>query len=130
MRWMVLAVAVAFAVFPAGASSRRHRLHLPPVQLPRSLTVDEKEWAMQPSKTMVGAGTVRFQAHNRGQDDHNFVIIDGAGNAFGSVSLIPGGSAEVVAKLHPGTYRLFCSLFADTPESHDARGMHALLTVR
>jgi plastocyanin len=125
-----LAIAVAFAVFPAAASSRRHRLHLPPVQLPRSLTVDEKEWAVQPSKTIVGAGTVRFQAHNRGQDDHNFVIVDAADNAFGSVSLIPGGSAEVVANLHPGTYRLFCSLFAGTPESHDARGMHAFLTVR
>jgi plastocyanin len=127
---MAAAVAVALAVFPAAASSRRHRLHLPPTQLARSLTVDEKEWAVQPSKTIVAAGTVRFQAHNRGQDDHNFVIIDAAGNGFASVSLMPGGSAQVVAKLHPGTYRLFCSLFAGTPESHDARGMHAFLTVR
>jgi uncharacterized cupredoxin-like copper-binding protein len=123
--------AFALAVFPAVASSRRHRLHLPPPQLPHSLAVDEKEWAVQPSKTIVGAGTVRFQAHNRGQDDHNFVIVDASSwKAFGSVSLSPGSSAELVANLPPGTYRLFCSLFAGTPESHDARGMHAFLTVR
>jgi uncharacterized cupredoxin-like copper-binding protein len=127
---IVAAVAVALAMFPVAASSRRHRLHLPPAQLAHSLTVDEKEWAVQPSKTIVGTGTVRFQAHNRGQDDHNFVIIDASGNEFASVSLAPGASAEVVANLHPGSYRLFCSLFAGTPESHDVRGMHALLTVR
>jgi plastocyanin len=129
-RVFVPAVCAALLAFPAAASSRRHRLHLPPPQLPHSLAVDEKEWAVQPSKTILGAGTVRFQAHNRGQDDHNFVIIDSSGKVFGSVSLIPGSSAEVVASLHPGTYRLFCSLFAGTPESHDARGMHAFVTVR
>ena len=46
------------------------------------------------------------------------------------MSLIPGSTAIVVAYLHPGTYVLFCSLFAGTPESHYARGMHATLTVR
>jgi plastocyanin len=127
---VVLVAAAALTVFPAAASSRRHRLHLPSPQLPHSLAVDEKEWAVQPSKTTVGAGTVRFQAHNRGQDDHNFVIVDASWNVYGSVSLTPGASAEVVASLRPGTYRLFCSLFAGTPESHDARGMHAFVTVK
>jgi uncharacterized cupredoxin-like copper-binding protein len=79
---------------------------------------------------VVGAGTVRFEAHNRGMDDHNFVIVDASWNVYASVSLSPGSGADVVAKLHPGTYRLFCSLFAGTPESHDARGMHAFVTVR
>ena len=117
-------------MLPAQAAARRHRLHRPPVDLPRGLTVDEKEWAVQPSKTLVAAGTVRFTAYNRGEDDHDFVIIDAAGNVAGKVSLIPGATATVTANLQPGTYRLFCSLFAGTPESHYARGMHTTITVR
>jgi plastocyanin len=115
---------------PTYAVARRHRIHLPPVELPRALTVDEREWAVQPSKTLVGAGTVTFHAYNRGQDDHNFVIVDAAGVVAGQASLIPGSAATVTAHLRPGTYQLFCSLFAATPESHYARGMHAELTVR
>jgi plastocyanin len=125
----LLALALTFAV-PAWAAARRHRVHLPPVELPHALTVDEREYAVQPSKTIVGAGTVTFNAYNRGQDDHNFVIVDSAGNVAGSASLIPGSTATVTAHLHPGTYVLFCSLFAGTPESHYARGMHTTLTVR
>jgi plastocyanin len=30
----------------------------------------------------------------------------------------------------PGTYKVICSLFAGTPESHEAKGMRATLTVR
>jgi plastocyanin len=116
--------------FPAQAGARRHRIHVPPVNLPHALTVDEREWAVQPSKTIVGAGTVTFNAYNRGQDDHNFVIVDATGNIAGDVSLIPGSTATVTAHLHPGTYVLFCSLFAGTPDSHYAHGMHATVTVR
>ena len=68
--------AVACIAFPAQAGARRHRIHVPPVNLPHALTVDEREWAVQPSKTIVGAGTVTFNAYNRGQDDHNFVIVE------------------------------------------------------
>ncbi len=55
---------------------------------------------------------------------------DAAGNVAGVTSPIPGGSATVTADLHPGTDRLFCSLFAGTPESHYAHGMHTTITVR
>ena len=127
---LALAVAAAASVLPAQAVARRHRLHLPPVDLPRALTVDEKEWAVQPSKTLVGAGTVTINAYNRGQDNHNFVIADAAGNVAGKVTLIPGATATVTANLRPGTYRLFCSLYAGTPESHYVRGMHTTITVR
>jgi len=123
-------LAVALIALPGQAAARRHRIHLPPVDLPRALTVDEREWAVQPSKTLVGTGTVTFNAYNRGEDAHNFVIADASGNVAGQVSLIPGASATVVAHLHPGTYVLFCSLFAGTPESHYARGMHSTLIVR
>lgn len=58
------------------------------------------------------------------------VIIDAAGKIAGAASLIPGATVTVTAHLHPGTYRLCCSPFAGTPESHYARGMHATLAVR
>ncbi len=130
MRRGLALLALSLIAVPAQAAARRHRIQLPPVNLPRALTVDEREWAVQPSETLVGGGTVTFNAYNRGQDDHNFVIVDGAGNVAGQASLIPGSSATVTAHLHPGTYLLFCSLFAGTPESHFGRGMHATLTVR
>ncbi len=127
---LAVCAAVGVVAIPASAGARRHRLHLPPVELPHALTVDEKEWAVRPSKTVVGSGTVRFTAYNRGEDDHNFVIVDAAGNVFGRTSLVPGTSATITARLHPGTYQLFCSLFEGTPESHYARGMHTTIVVR
>ncbi len=130
MRRALGLLALALIALPGQAAARRHRIHEPPVDLPRALTVDEREWAVQPSKTLVGAGTVTFNAYNRGQDAHNFVIVDAAGNVEGNVSLTPGSTATVTAHLHPGVYVLFCSLFAGTPESHYERGMHATLTVR
>ena len=127
---LALTAAAVATVLPTQALARRHRIHLPPVDLPHALTVDEKEWAVQPSKTLVGTGTVTINAYNRGQDNHNFVITDAAGNVAGKILLIPGQSATVTANLRPGTYRLFCSLYAGTPESHYARGMHTTITVR
>ncbi len=126
----ILAAVLLAVGLPAVAAGRRHRLHVPPAQLPHSLSVDEKEWAVQPSQTLVGAGVVHFNAYNRGEDSHNFVIVDTAGHVEATTSLLPGASAAVTAHLQPGTYVLFCSLFAGTAESHYARGMHATITVR
>jgi hypothetical protein len=41
-----------------------------------------------------------------------------------------GGSATIVAKLSPGRYKLYCSMFMGTPQSHEALGMLAYITVR
>ena len=126
----IFAAAILGANLAAPAAARRHRLHVPPTSLPRSLAVDEKEWQVQPSETQIAAGTIQFHAYNRGQDSHNFVIENAAGQIYGYVPLRPGASATVVANLPPGTYKLFCSLYAGTPESHDLLGMHAYITVR
>src|SRR5947209_8884134 len=123
-------LAASIAAVPASAGARRHRLHLPPVELPRALTVDEKEWAIRPSKTLVGTGVVRFTAYNRGEDNHNFVIVGPDGHTVGQASVVPGASVIIATPLRPGTYQLFCSLFAGTPESHYSRGMHTVITVR
>lgn len=127
---VLAATLVALSGMAPGAGARRHRIRLPLVDLPHALTVDEKEWAVRPSKTVLGAGTVRFATYNRGQDDHNFVVVGPSGALIAQASLRPSSAATVTANLRPGTYVLFCSLFAGTPESHYARGMHTTITVR
>ena len=130
-----LLVTVAAAA-PAGASAlRRHRLLLPTPPLPRSLTVDESEYTVVPSERVVGSGTVTFRVYDRGQDEHNLTIqgpltSTGAGRLRGQVWMKSGGMATIVAKLPAGKYKLYCSMFAGTPQSHEMLGMNTVITVR
>ena len=124
-------VVLALVAAPA-AAGRQRRPHRPPPAAPplaRTLTVDESEWALRPSKTVVAAGVVRLRVYNRGQDDHDLVLIDGAGVAH-VVALKAGEDAVVTATLARGRYRLFCSLQAGTAESHEDRGMWFRLDAR
>jgi hypothetical protein len=123
--------ALAAGLLPAGgdASERRHRLRLPEPDLPRALAVDESEWAVRPSRTLVAAGLVRLRVYNRGEDDHNLVVVDRAGRpqvAF----LKPGEATTLSVRLAPGRVRLLCTLFAGTADSHELRGMRAEIRVR
>jgi plastocyanin len=133
---MAVALAVMASAGPAtGTISRHHRLLLPTPPLPRSLTVDESEYSVVPSERVVGSGTVTFQVYDRGQDAHNLTVqgpvtSTGPGRIRGQVSMQSGGMATLVAKLPAGTYKLYCSLFAGTPQSHEMLGMLALITVR
>ncbi len=129
-RASILAVGALAAVLAApAAQARRHRIVLPGEELTHALTVDESEWTMRGSKTVVAAGAVRIRAYNRGQDDHNVMLFEQDGTPD-VISLKPGEAGTINARLRPGTYKLFCSLFAGTPESHEDRGMHLVLTVR
>jgi plastocyanin len=123
----VLTVALAL---PLSSDARRHRLHLPIPPLPTSLSVDEQEWSITPSHTVVAAGTVTFHDYNRGMDTHNLTIKGPNGQQDGATWVQSGGSGTIVAKLQPGTYLLYCSMFMGTPQSHYAKGMHTLITVR
>jgi hypothetical protein len=123
--------AAAVAAGPADAT-RRHRAHRPPAAaapLARALTVDESEWALRPSKRVVAAGVVRLRVYNRGEDDHNLVLVDAAGEAH-VVLLKPGTDAVLTPRLAPGRYRLICSLQGGTPESHEDKGMWFTLDAR
>ncbi len=122
---------LAAALLPSGggAAERHHRLRLPEPELPRALAVDETEWTVRPSRTLVAAGVVRLRVYNRGQDDHNLVLRD-AGGALQAVSLKPGEAGTISARLKRGTTTLYCGLFAGTAESHEAKGMVAQLRVR
>jgi uncharacterized cupredoxin-like copper-binding protein len=114
----------------AVAAPRIHRIHRPPpTALPTSLAVDEREWAIVPSKRVVAAGEVTLRVYNRGMDDHDLSLVDGAG-ALHRVYLEPGTSAAIRATLTPGRYRIWCSLLEGTPESHELFGMVTQLTVR
>ncbi len=130
-----LLAAVVASLPAAGGALRRHRLILPTPPLPHSLTVDESEWAVVPSQRVVAAGEVTFQVYDRGQDEHNLTVqgpitSSGPGPIRGQVWMQSGASATIVAKLPAGTYKLYCSMFMGTPQSHYKLGMHALISVR
>jgi plastocyanin len=131
---LVVAVAAAGSS-SAGGVLRRHRLILPTPPLPHALAVDEREWAVVPSESVIAAGADTFQVYDRGQDAHNLTIQgpitrSGPGPIRGQAWLQSGGTATIVANLPAGTYKLYCSMFAGTPQSHEKLGMHALITVR
>jgi plastocyanin len=129
-------LAALVTVMPAGSGVlRRHRLILPTPPLQHSLTVDEREWAVVPSQSVVAAGEVTFQVYDRGEDAHNLTVQgpitrSGPGPIRGQAWLQSGASATIVAKLPAGSYLLYCSMFAGTPQSHESLGMHALISVR
>jgi uncharacterized cupredoxin-like copper-binding protein len=133
---VVAAIAAIAAASSAGGSGlRKHRLIMPTPPLPQSLTVDESEYQIVPSERVVAAGTVTMQVYDRGQDAHNLsvegpITASSAGRLIGQVWLKSGGATTLVLRLVPGRYKLYCSMFAGTPQSHEALGMHALLTVR
>lgn len=125
-----LAASAALAsIAPAVAPARRHRTVLPPPELAHSLSIDEFEFRLRASKTVVAAGSVRIRGYNRGEDDHNLVVVDRRGRVY-HAELKPGESAVLTPTLTPGRYKLFCSLQAGTPDSHELLGMRFVLTVR
>jgi uncharacterized cupredoxin-like copper-binding protein len=122
---LLAATSASFASAPLESVARQHRLHVPPppaATLPSSLAVDETEYKLRPSQIVLAAGQVRINVYNRGMDDHDLTIVDASGVAQ-QLAVKPGESGTLVVALAPGSYRLFCSLFAGTPESHEALGM-------
>ena len=114
----------------AVAAPRHHRTKLPPpLPLPTSLAVDEGEWLIVPSKRVVAAGEVTLRVYNRGEDDHDLSLADASG-AVRQVALAPGESGTLQVTLTPGVWKLYCALFAGTPDSHEELGMAALLRAR
>ena len=120
--------ALVLATAPAALGAPRlHRTTLPPpTALPTSLAVDEGEWLVRPSKRLVAAGEVVLRVYNRGMDDHDLTVVDATGQTK-RVYLAPTATGVLRVTLTPGTWRLYCSLFAGTPSAHEALGMVAYL---
>ena len=113
-------------------ASAFHRLHVPPpaaAVLPQSLAVDEFEWGMRGTHLEVAAGTLRIHVYNRGMDDHDLTLVDAHGQVH-SVPLASGADAVLKVDVAAGPVQLYCSLFAGTPDSHEAKGMLFDLTAR
>jgi plastocyanin len=78
------------------------------------------------SRTTVPAGKVALQFVNNGQDEHNLNVLSGEGELETSFpKTVSHGVRETTVDLRKGNFTLFCSL----PE-HEAKGMHATLTVQ
>jgi uncharacterized cupredoxin-like copper-binding protein len=132
----IAVLSAALALLGASAAEARPRVHRlrvppPPVEvLPSSLLVDMSEWYIRPSRIRVQAGEVAIGAYNRGMDDHDLTMVDGAGVLQTVPLMANGGQGRLVVNLTPGRYKLYCSLFAGTPSSHEVFGMVTYITAK
>jgi hypothetical protein len=100
----------------------------PPPPLPRTVAVDETEYSIGLSRTVVGSGEVTFNVWNRGEDEHDLAVVDADG-VVRTVDVPSLESRTLVVRLAPGRSKLYCSLFAGTAASHEALGMVAFIDV-
>ena len=101
----------------------------PPIEppLPSFVSVAAKEFSLTLSRPLVGAGDVRVELRNVGEDPHNLVVSpEGTHTPLASFSTLdPGLYERRTVMLAPGRYPLWCSL-----ESHEALGMSVTLRVQ
>jgi hypothetical protein len=97
----------------------------PPGTTPRNLKVTADEFSYVLSRPNVGAGSVRIELDNAGEDPHNLNLqLNGAGPVHNIPDVDPGTRRTETFALTPGSWRMWCSLL-----DHDARGMNATLVV-
>jgi hypothetical protein len=122
----LLVLALAAAPGAAGSAGERlHRLHVPPPLppvLPQSIALDEFEWGIRGTHLEIAAGQLRIHVYNRGMDDHDLAVVDARG-VLHTVPLASGADAVLDVDVAAGPVKLFCSLFAGTPDSHETKGM-------
>lgn len=131
-RRLAAVAAVGATLLLTPAAGRIHRIHLPPssATLPHSLAVDESEYTLRPSHTLLAAGRITVNVYNRGMDPHELQFEAPDGRVIGAVVVPVAGAVRETVRLPRGRYRLVCDLFAGTPQSHEMLGMHAEITVR
>jgi hypothetical protein len=95
--------------------------------LPSFVSVAAKEFSLTLSRPLVGAGSVRIELRNSGEDPHNLVVSpEGTHTPLASFSeLDPGAYERRSVTLSPGRYQLWCSL-----EFHEGYGMSVSLRVQ
>jgi hypothetical protein len=99
----------------------------PAPALPSFVSVAAREFSLTLSRPYVGAGNVRIELRNNGEDPHNLVVSpEGSHSPLESFSeLDPGLYERRTVALTPGRYQLWCSL-----EGHEALGMTVTLRVQ
>jgi hypothetical protein len=95
--------------------------------LPTFVSAAAREFSLTLSRPLVGAGNVRVELRNVGEDPHNLVVSpEGTHTSLASFSTLdPGLYERRTVTLAPGRYQLWCSL-----ESHEALGMSVELRVQ
>lgn len=103
-----------------------------------TVSVDLVDWAVEPDKTSVSAGAIKFIAHNRSADNvHELAVLktnaDGSFENMGEIEDIDKlASGETVLDLKPGDYVLACVIVpgeAGSTVDHYKEGMHTPFTV-
>jgi plastocyanin len=89
----------------------------------RDVNVSLSEWKLQPSRTKVPAGSIRFLAENIGATQHALRVV-GKGMDVSTDNFGPGESRTITMVLPAGQYQLICSIVG-----HEQQGMVATLTV-
>jgi hypothetical protein len=94
---------------------------------PARVQVVAQEYRLSLSRASVRPGRVIVQLANFGEDAHDLVLQRAAPRArtFATPIVAPGRQAELVLRLAPARYRLWCSI-----GDHRERGMLATLTVK
>jgi hypothetical protein len=95
--------------------------------LPSFVSAAAREFSLTLSRPLVGAGNVRIELRNNGEDPHNLVVSpEGTHTPLASFSTLdPAAYERRTVALAPGRYQLWCSL-----ESHEALGMSVTLRVQ
>jgi hypothetical protein len=95
--------------------------------LPTFVSAAAREFSLTLSRPLVGAGNVRIELRNSGEDPHNLVVSpEGTHTPLASFSTLdPGLYERRTVELAPGRYQLWCSL-----EGHESKGMSVTLRVQ
>jgi plastocyanin len=89
----------------------------------RDVNISLSEWKLQPSRTRVPAGQIRFLSEDTGATHHALRIV-GQGMDVSTDDFGPGDSRTITMVLPPGRYQLICPI-----AGHEQQGMVATLTV-
>jgi hypothetical protein len=115
----LLALAALAAALPAAVAEAARK---PPAT---AVGVGASEFRFSVYRASVPRGPVRFNLTNRGEDAHDLVVLDRAGNQLARSGEVRSGERTTLSiRLKPGTYRLRCDL-AD----HAKRGMRTTIRV-
>jgi plastocyanin len=91
-----------------------------------SVGVAEREYRIQPYRTSVKPGKVKFNVHNFGEDTHNLVVRGPKGYKATGPDVDAGQNASVTLTLRrTGTYTLLC-----TKANHAQLGMKVRFKVK
>jgi YVTN family beta-propeller protein len=89
----------------------------------RDINISLSEWKLQPSRSRVPAGKIRFLSEDTGATKHAFEIV-GQGMDVSTDDFGPGDSRTINMVLPAGQYQLVCPI-----PGHEQQGMVATLTV-